>query len=326
MKKSAGFIAVAVLTVVVLCGPFSLCGADQPEVFTFKYVEGVEQQYKMNMKMDLDMNIMLPGQPQKNKMTVDLNWNIKLTPKKTSGDITRVVLAPEKPEMSMDMEYSGMRIVGWIKGGHVYVTQNGQVIIDTKNNIGMTHAADFTKDMAALSITGELDLSADGRKVAFFGSDQFTKFWNDAMESQVGFFSVFFPQRAIAVGDNYSETLNLKKMGQVILDGEGLVGKITLTREPDKMLNGTNVAVFKISSPLNQENLVGSMQNMPGARVNVKSIKRNATGYTHFDNKKGELLKSFINADADVVMSASMQGQSVNIDMKLKMVMDIAKL
>lgn len=323
----AGYLLVTVLVLILAGGQFLMGAAgDAPEVFKFRFKTGEAHNYKMKLKMDIDMNIQMMGQNINNKMVIDMAWNIKMVPISSTAEMTRVSLEPGNPEMTMDISGAMGNLKATIKDGHVFATQGGTTVIDTRNGIGTAQAQEMSNELKALSIKGEVELSSDGRKATFNGSPEFKKFWEDAMESQVGFFSIFFPQKAVAVGETYSETITLKKMGQIVLEGAGLSGTVHMTREANKMVNGRNVSVFKLSSPLNQKDLVGYMeQGGVKTRVDIKNMQRKAEGYTYFDNVKGELLKSALDASADMQMSASFQGQSGDITMKLTMVMDIEK-
>jgi hypothetical protein len=242
-------------------------------------------------------------------------------------DLTRLTMETTNLEADWDIITPQGKIKATMRGDHVVSTHNGVTIIDTKKGIGVAQAKALTREIEPLTMTGQIEVFPTGKHGKIIGDPKFVKFWTEGMESQVSFFGLFFSEKPIAVGDSFHEYLTLKKIGQMMLQEPGLRCKITVTRQPEKNINGRNVSAFKISSPFSQKNLMGYMQvGAQKVQVDIREFKRNANGSAIFDNKKGELINCHIDIDAiaKMKMTSGLTGTLMDMDMKIKT--DIRKL
>jgi hypothetical protein len=183
----------------------------------------------------------------------------------------------------------------------------------------VAQAQEFKKEILPLYLSGQVDMDSRGNIKQFRGDLPFVEFWTDAVASQVGFFGVVFPERAIAIGDNWQETLSLKKMGQIKLEGEGLRCNVTFTRQPDAVVQGKRMAAFNLSAPFSHKDLTGFIEQMgQSMRLDISQFERRATGTIRFDQERGLLIDGTMKADANGSMNALVQGQALTMELKIE--------
>ncbi len=293
--------------------------------FTFKYAPNRPLAYAMGMKMTLDMDMKSGAESMTMKMSFDLRYRIKLTPTAdTQAGATALRLDPSGIEGDWDITGPGGHIVITLRGTEMKGTQDGVVIINTAEDIGIEQAQAFKKEIMPLYLSGQVDLDPQGNVKGFRGDVPFVEFWTEAMSSQVGMWGIVFPQRALAVGDTWEEALVLKKMGQIKLEGDGMRCTVTFSRKPDVVASQKRLAEFSLSAPFSQKNLTGYMEQMGQVtRVNFTKFDRRAAGTIHFDQERGVLTDAVLRADADGSMSFAGQGQTASMELGIEMDMRV---
>ena len=304
----------------------ALIGLPQPSVgqdasrFKFLFTPGQPLTYAMNTRMKIDMDMRVGTESMKTKMDFTLRCNVKLAPKASpSPDVTTCVLSTTDIEGDWDISTPGGNIVLKLRGSQMSGTQNGTVIIDTEKDIGTEQAKQFKKEIAALYLSGEMDIDARGNIKDIRGEVPFVEFWKEANEASVGFFGIVFPEDSVAEAGTWTEKVALKKMGEIQLEGEGLRCTVTFTRQPDTTSQGKRVALFKLSAPFDEKNIVGNLVQMgQKTQLNIPTFRRKATGTVHFDAQKGVLVDADTKIDANASMNANIQGQQLNMDMTIE--------
>jgi hypothetical protein len=291
-----------------------------PSGLQFKFTPGQPLTYAMSTRMKIDMDMRVGGESAKTKVDFTLRCNVKLTPKaQPKAGITTCGLSTSDIEGDWDIGGPAGNIVLKLRGSRMTGTQNGNVIIDTEKDIGTAQAKEFRKEIAALYMSGEMDLDSRGNIKDIRGEMAFVDFWREANEGSVGFFGIVFPEKPVPQGSSWTEIVSLKKMGDIQLEGEGLRCTVTFTRQPDSTLQGTPLALFKTSAPFDEKNLVGNLLQMgQKTRLSIPTFRRKAAGTAQFDPQKGLLLDSDLKIDADASMNAVVQGQQLNMDMTIQ--------
>jgi len=282
----------------------------------------------MKMRVDMTMDMRIEGQPQKTKMACEFRWNVKLTPKtQPKQGVTPLELKASGMEGDWDITGPGGHIVMKLRGDHMTGTRDGTTFMDTAKDIGLTEAKQIKKELAALHLSGEMDLDSRGRMGEIRGDEAFVKFWTDSMEGQCGFFGIVFPETPVSVKKSWAEFMTMKKLGQLQLEGRGLRCKATFTRQPDAEFQGQKIKVFSVSAPFSERNLNATMEQL-GQQIRLKIAKfdRRATGKVRFDAENGILVDSVTKGDADATMSAAAEGQSFDMDMHLDLLMELRRL
>jgi len=279
----------------------------------------------MGMKISMDMDMKVGTENMNMKMIVDMRYRVTLTPTADPKEgITTMRLEPSNIEGDWDITSPGGHMVISLRGSDMKGTQNGVVVIDTAKDIGAAQAQELKKEILPLYLSGQVDLDTRGNIKQFRGDIPFVEFWTDALASQEGFFGIIFPERAIAVGDTWQESLSLKKMGQVKLEGDGLRCTVTFTRQPNVVVQGRSLSVFNLSAPFAHKNLTGSMEQMGQiTRLNISKFDRRATGTYRFDPEKGVLTDGTMKADANASMNALVQGQALTMGLQMEMDMRV---
>lgn len=299
-------------------------GAQQ---FTFKFPTGRSLSYAMSMQTEVSMDVDASGQKMSMNMTVGFRWQLKLTAAVTStisginqDGVTRVKLEPTAIEGDWNLQGPGGVVLLKLRGPHLTGTQNGNQIIDTANNIGVEQAEQFKSEIAPLYMSGEMDITPQGRISHNYGTDTFVQFWNKSLESDNNFFGVVFPNEALPVHGTWNETQHIRELGQVKLDGDGLKCLVTYTRKPDLLVQNQKVQVFTLSAPLKAQNLGGYMQQGgQQLRVNITNMERNTKGLVRYHARHGMLLDSDVRADAHIGMYAQSGGQDATMTMRMNM-------
>ncbi len=323
MKNHPGFGAVLTMGGLLVLPLWTAPGADsaRADQFVFKYAADRPLTYAMGMKMKLDMDMKQGTESMTMKMSFDLRYRMKLTPAAApQGGVTTLRLEPSGIEGDWDITGPGGHIVIALRGSEMKGTQNGNVVMNTAEGIGVEQAQAFKKEILPLYLSGNVDLDPLGNVKGFHGDVPFVDFWTDAMSAQVGMWGIVFPGRSLAVGDTWEEALVLKKMGQIKLDGEGMKCTVTFIRKPDVVDQPTRLAEFSLSAPFSQKNLTGSIEQMGQVtHVNLAKFARNATGTLHFDRARGVITDSTLRADASGSVGIEGQGQTASMELGIEM-------
>ena len=303
-----------------------VCLKSEPSVstgggFAFKYEISHPLFYSMGTKMIMNMDMKSGSETMKMKMAFDMRYHVTLTPTASSKEgVTPMRMEPSDIEGDWDITGPGGNILLTLRGSDMVGKQDGVVIIDTKNNIGTDQAQSFKKEILPLYLSGQVDLDTRGEVRQFHGDMPFVEFWTEAIASQLGFFGLVFPENEIPVGSNWQESLSLKKMGQVKLDGDGVKCNMVFKRQPDVVTPDGTMAAFNVSAPFTCKDLSGSMEQMgQTTRLNISKMDRRATGSFLFDQGKGVLVEGTSKADAEASMNAVVQSQQLSINLQMEM-------
>ena len=260
MKRVASVGAVAFLGLLALASASwaqQAEGTSRADRFRFKFEANRPLVYSMRVAMKMVMDIKAGTEAVTTKTAFELRHHLKLTPAgEPKGDITTMRLELAEIEGDWDITNPGGRVLVTLRGSQVKATRDGTVIIDTANDVGSAQAQEFKKGLTPLYLTGQVELDSRGNVRKFSGDPPFVEHWTEASAAQVGFWGVVFPDRAIPVGESWKETLRLKKMGQVKLEGEGMDCTVTFTRQPDRVVRGKQLAVFQVSAPFSHKDPV----------------------------------------------------------------------
>ncbi len=325
-------VTTALVSLAVACEPGSAArrsaASKGPESLAFKFDPANPLTYAMKMRVDMTMDMRIAEQPQKTNMVCEFRWHVTLTPKTPpKRAMTPLVIKASDMEGDWDITGPGGHIVMKLRGEHMTGTRDGTTFMDTAKDIGIAEATQIKKELAALHLTGEMDLDSRGRMGEIRGDEAFVKFWTDSMEGQCGFFGIVFPETPITVKKSWTESMTMKKMGQLQLEGRGLRCKVTFTRQPDETVQGKKIKVFSVSAPFSEKDLTATMDQL-GQQIRLKMTKfdRRATGKVRFDAEHGILVDSVTKGDVDAKMSAAMQEQSFDMDMHLDLLMELRHL
>jgi len=253
-----------------------------------------------------------------------LGYDVILIPvKKISKDVTTIRLEPSNVRGDWDITGPGGHITMKLRGSELTKTQDGVVVVDTKKNIGLAEARELKQEIAALYLTGEMDIDSKGKVVDIRGDVPFVEFWRENIETQIGFFGIVFPDNPIPTKGTWKEVLTLKKMGDVLLEDPGMRFTVTFTRQPDTIIEDRKIKVFTIEAPFKEKDLIGYMdQGGQRVRLNISNLDRRASGTIRFDAEKGVLIDGDIKALAKTSMNSIAEGQAFSIDMKIDLMTD----
>lgn len=328
MKKHREIRAVVLGILFVLAIPGWAQQASTPtsdQGFAFKYEINRPLAYSMGVKVGLDMDIKVGTEKMNMKTVYEMRYRVTLTPTADPKEgVSTMRLEPSNIEGDWDITGPGGHIIISLRGADMKETQNGVVVIDTAKDIGVAQAQEFKKEILPLYLSGQVDLDPRGNVKQFRGDIPFVEFWADTIESQIGLWGIVFPERAIAVGETWQESLTLKKAGEVKLEGEGVRCTVTFTRQPDVVVQGRSLAVFSLSAPFNYKDLTGSMEQMGQIiRLNISYFDRRANGTFCFDQDRGVLTDGATKVDANTSMNALVEGQALTMGLQMEMDMRV---
>jgi hypothetical protein len=329
--------AVALVLLGLAQGAPAQNAAGQPAArsIQFKYPAGKPLTYAMTIQAKTTMDMKVGGETVKTKTDFAIRCKLKLTPKaQKSPGVTTCALSTSDVEQDVDTTNPAGNTVIKLRGAHTTVTLNGNVIVDTEKDIGTAQAKEFRKDLAPLYLTGELDLDSRGRVGDIRGEPAFVDFWKEANDASVGFFGIVFPEGPVAEGGSWKEEVVVRKMGEIVLEKEGMRSTVTFTRQPDTTSPPSRlplgkgkgegpasrfIAMVKLSAPFDQKDLVGYLsQAGQKTRLDIPTFRRKVLGTIRFDLQQGVLIDSDTKIDADAAMNASVQGQQLNMDTKIE--------
>jgi len=292
-------------------------GAEDAQTFVFKFEPNEPLLYAITSRLSLDMDIQGPGERVKTKMGFEMRYRLKLTLKgKSGGDVSTVRMEPSGVEGDWDLTGPSGHVTRKVRGSDVIQTQDGVTTVDTRKGIGLREAKEARKEMAALHLSGEMDIDSKGNVIKVRGDVPFVEFWTGACEGQLGLMGVVFPEKPIATGDSWKGSFVLKKLGKILLEAPGLRCTVRIARQPDITVGGRTISRFTIAAPFKQRNLVGyTDQGGKRIRVNIPSFDRSASGTARFDAEKGALLDSNTKTDGRARMKMSVSGETAALDM-----------
>jgi len=292
--------------------------APQATQFTFKFYPNQPLNYNCKINMKAEMNLEVAGQKIPMKTDMIMSLNIRLLPEADAiGKYTVVKMETSNIQVDYDIKAGGSHIIMKLRGSEVYATQDGQVFIDTQRNIGLADAQSIKDEVAAIYLSGKFEIDPQGRIGQILGDMPFVEFWSD-INQYGGLLGITFPEKEIAVGDQWQESFKMTKMAEVLLKEPGLESVVTFTRKPDVIVGGKDLSVFSISAPIHQKNLAGYL-DQAGQRIELRipSITRTATGTVHFD--KDRMVDYAVQVDGKAVMNFTAEGQDVRGEVKLNM-------
>jgi hypothetical protein len=292
--------------------------------FRFKHEPGRPLTYGMILKTTMEMNI---GGHEAMKMAVEMRFKLKLTPDSEARDFfSALKVEPSDLEGDWDIiDAGGRTLLRLQKGLKLTGTRDGAVVIDTEKRVGLEAAETFKKEISGLTLSGFVDLDGRGVIREYRGEEPFVTFWKESGQEQFGLFGITFPNRPLPAGAAWEETWFLKKMGQVILEGEGLRCVNKYERLPDREVSGKTLAEFTLSAPFDGKDLTGSMdQGAQKMRVDVRKFRRRGTGRFLFDPVRGSLIQGSVSADGDAAMRCTLEGRTTDMRLRVKADMETA--
>ncbi len=229
------------------------------QALRFQYTAGKPLTYAMTTQVKIVMDMKVGGEPVKTKTDSTLRYKLTLTPKaEKSPGVTTCAVSASDVEQDLEVAGPAGETVVKIRGARVTGTLNGNETIDTEKGVGTEQANQYKTNLAGLSLGGELDLDGSGRIKDFRGEPAFVEFWKQVTETSVGIFGIVLAETPVAVGGSWKEDMAVRKMGQVLLDKDGLKTTVTFTRQPDASSDAARpVAVIKLSAPFDLKDLVG---------------------------------------------------------------------
>jgi hypothetical protein len=320
MKRSStawlGILALFVLTSPLAAGPVR---AEEGRVFAFDYGSGEPLVYETKLEMGVEMLMKTGGQEIPMSMAMVIRYDLQLAAEGAAADgATSLLLEPKSIAVDWDISAPNGETEMHLRNGEMTGTQNGTVFIDTAEGIGVAQANEVKKELAGVFLTGHVDLTPRGEIAEFRGSVPFVDFWEEASAAQLGFFSIVFPEEPIAVGESWTETLVLERMGTIRLGEGGMRCDTTFTRLPDEDVDGTTVSRFRASAPFDHQNIRGFVESLSGNMpMNFRSFERNATGTISFDPARGALVDAEMSVDATAAAVTTVQGQSIDMDLEI---------
>jgi hypothetical protein len=130
-------------------------------------------------------------------------------------------------------------------------------------------------------------------------------------------FGLVFPAKSVTTGQKWQKTLNMKKMGQITLDGKGVQMPVTFTRLSDSLTTGNILNAFNVSSSFKRRNLSGTMiQSGMTLNVKIPQMDRENSGLMIFDRMRGVLIHAEDNNTISARMSLSLGEDSAILTMK----------
>ena len=297
-----------------------LMGLPDNQKFSFIFDYSGSRSYEVISNMKIEMNMQVAGESATIEMNVELSYTVTLTPAgRVKEGVSTLHLEPSDIGGVWDISVPGAQTLVHLYGSSISGTQNGVLFIDTEKGIGLSQAREFTDELAGLYMSGEVDMDSAGRTIEIRGERKFFEFWKESNESQIGFFGIIFPPDSVAEGKTWTESISMKKMGDVVLNGE-LESDVTFTREPDTETGGRRLSVFSVSGPFSKKNVTGFM-SQAGQRVtlDILALDRSYSGTFLFDRTNGNLIDSSAKIDAIASMKMAVQQQSVD----LEMIMDV---
>jgi len=315
-----------VLSVVALALAANIIFAQElPEKFEFRFEQGKTLSYHTVSTIEMDMKMNVMGMEQDMAMKIDLFYDMDLTPVEyLPGGSTIVLLQPANIKALWDMDQAGNTITMELDGKEVTAETNGMVFIDTKNGTGVADAQSVIDEMAGLYESGNIEIKPNGNIGEITGSPEFVSFWNDNMETTIGFFGIVFSENPVDEGQIWKVPFRLSKMGDIIIN-EPLNFEVEFKWTGFAETNGENLYAFHGNSPFDATGITGSMGDESGElKLDINTFQRSANFNILFDKTKGLVISNKTEIDGQANMSADIEGSEMTMDMDMKATMVIS--
>lgn len=288
------------------------------KVFSFRFVSDHPLTYQIKTTLENTMHLKSGEETRTTTTKTELSYNARLTGAgEPSNSVTTVHFEPSDYFGETEVRGPAGHFTSTVSNLDVKAFQNGILTIDTRRDIGIAQAKGMKAEAAWMLLSGYMDFDKSGKTKAFHGDLPFVDFWDRLNETQISLFDIAFPERPLAVGEFWEETIPLKTLNDVKLD-EVLVYTNTFTREPDGFVGDRPVAVFSVAGPLRAHDLLGHIeQGGQSSQINLSSLERHTTGTFRFDPKAGILIESDVTGNATVAMATLVQGRPLSSRMEL---------
>lgn len=316
LKDSLAPVALFCLLTIGTC---TQATADDSQLFAFKFQTNQPLVYAVSLKFRTVTDSNIGGKNSLVSNTREIRYKVQLTGYKKNPDGTTLVYF--KPyDFAEDMDNVGLsHVVTQIRGLKIKSQQNGIVIIDTENNVGMGQANTSKISVYPNLLSGYFNFDPTGRTLKFEGDLPFIDYWTDMLKVRIGFFWIFFPDHPVGIQEAWTENISMIHSGGVALDNPPTFTN-TFTRGLNLTTNGNPIATFDMTSADHLKNISGySDQNGQKSRLNISQYDHNLFGTYHFDQKRGVLLDANTTETADISIDMLVQGNSATSHMNSKM-------
>lgn len=284
---------------------------ERPEIFT------------MRMRTVLSMDVRAPAQTLSTRMQVEFRCDMVLTPVDNGNEgITTLRLETVGIQGEWDITGPAGRMIMALEDQDLTGTHDGVTIIDTAAGVGTEQATAFKQDMAPLFLTGTFALTERGEALSFDGEEAFVSFWRDTIGSQMGFFGIVFPERAVAQGDVWDATLPLQRIGDIRLLDEDVTAPVVFKRE----INIDERPRFSVRSHLREKDLRGvTVRNGKDVEAVIGTLERDLAGSFDMDATGRILNVAKTKMNAIMAMDIDSEGENLNIRTHMDIEMELIR-
>ncbi len=278
---------------------------DAGQVFRFKFELNKPLVYDYETKSKSVTDFSSGTRNSMTSKSFDTHYRIRLTATNTNQDGTITVFYEPSDFTSEFETISGSsQLTTSIHGLDILCKQNGIVIVDTKNGVGMGEAQNMKFPIYPFMLSGYLCFDSAGKIQSVSGDLPFVDVWQKRLKSTIGLFEISFPTNSLAVKDSWTNSIYVKESGGMTYDGAGVVVPNVFIRQTDSPGNNSSTSSFGLFESDNYQHLGGYM-DQSGQQTTLDFPERNESmnGVFHFDQKLGRLI--------DMSKNSSMQ-DSVN--------------
>lgn len=239
--------------------------------------------------------------------SADIRYKIRLTAISTNQDGTTVVFY-ERFELEQSFENVGPAGKGTVvtHGLDIISKQNDIVTLDTAKEIGISQARNLKLAVYPSLLSGYFNVDALGQIKSIEGDLPFIDYWQERLKYAIGFYSIVFPTNSISVHDSWTNSIVLRIVAGVVLNGNGIFQRNVFSRELDSQ---TNVS-FTLYESGGFQNLSGYVeQSGQRTSVAIPDHSDNMSATFIFDPKLGRLIS--MKKTQKIEDSTSMMNQGV---------------
>jgi hypothetical protein len=178
-----------------------------------------------------------------------------------------------------------------VRGLQIVSKQNGIVIVDSENNVGMSQLSVLKQAAYGHLLSGYFDFDPAGQIKKFEGDLPFVDVWQNNLKFGMSLFSIVFPTNSIAVHDSWTNYITLKSGNGVEFNGDAVIQPWVFTRDPDETTTNGSIACFTLEELDTFKDKTGFL-DQPGQKTSIvvpeHSERMDAT--FRFDQKSGRLI------------------------------------
>jgi len=297
----------SVITVVTTVLTLFLVGCKDDDVFRMDLTKSLKAEVKRNMEMTatLKMNVAVDANEMKlttikssNSLSIVADSVEKIKDKKSPGVFSSSETL-RSAEFKITQKQTDSELSASLK------LENGEVKIlgeaKEKKSDGQNafeEAAKKTLEKMATSSGVETEVTVDARgKITNISSSAPSSGSAEPFHLDSGFKDIIFPEKAVKVGDTWSEKKDMTSLGGFRINDSPIEYKIKYSREKDEVLNGKKVAVFKSSNLVDKKGVKGIFAGY-NVKVNLKSSKEVVL---YFDKSRKIFVKSVLDLKNELV-------------------------